>query len=246
MSHIANHKSLVKRLSLPLEVHFFPNHGSYDMESMSRYGIPLWRGGIQNRHWESDPQGEWEAREEISPWEVRERFLDEGDDAAQWDDFTYEFGMFGRSGDLVNRRADKRRNDLSGEIGLEEDFRQWRELLRTAMLMPRNKWHTLEKRFPKYKVRRLFYTPQFTLRLQDGRPIAVLRARSALDAILASLHLDELDGIKFQTCVRCGELFEVDNRHVHKFCRYECAHYFAVKASRARAALKKKRKKKGR
>jgi len=66
---------------------------------------------------------------------------------------------------------------------------------------------------------------------------------TALDAILATVYVDKLRGIKFQVCAlkECNETFENETAHGKIYCSNYHAHLASVR--RKRAELKKKGKK---
>jgi hypothetical protein len=73
--------------------------------------------------------------------------------------------------------------------------------------------------------------------------VGTVTLRSFIDAIVASIQIDKLRGAEFRYCARsdCTEPFQVESRHERIYCSTDCAHYMAVKNSRARAEKNKGR-----
>ena len=65
--------------------------------------------------------------------------------------------------------------------------------------------------------------------------VAELQVWSALEAMLATVYVDQITGIKFQACSLrdCSQLFEVSSKHERQYCSQACAHKASVRKRRA-------------
>ena len=70
----------------------------------------------------------------------------------------------------------------------------------------------------------------------------VLKARmlapSTLEAIFATLYVDGLNGVQFEKCEYCGNLFEIESKHARQYCDQTCAQKAGVRRRRAAAKAK--------
>jgi hypothetical protein len=249
MSHI---HPLQLFLNLPLELRFHPMHGSYRVDTYllrDRMAKPLFRSGVNHRDKgftqeinSSDPF--WAARKEESPWTVRKEFFaDIMDGYAGFELFTYFYGRFGIGpADLQFEQPNPRPSGRFLNVFLQRDFEEWQVLIRTAMKIPIEKWASLIRKFPERKVRVLQRPLPLTLEWRKGRPVGVVILRTAVDAIIASIQIDKLNGVEFRYCARpdCQRPYKIESRHKRIYCSTDCAHYMAVKSSRKRAARKSK------
>lgn len=62
---------------------------------------------------------------------------------------------------------------------------------------------------------------------------AQILALSTLEAILASVYVDGLNGVQFGKCEYCGNLFEIDSNHARQYCDQSCAQKAGVRRRRA-------------
>jgi len=87
----------------------------------------------------------------------------------------------------------------------------------------------------------LHISPHSLFRYRDHpepRPlVAQLDVRSALEAMLATVYVDHIVGIKFQVCALhdCSEVYEVSSKHERMYCSQACAHKASVRKRRAEA-----------
>jgi hypothetical protein len=72
--------------------------------------------------------------------------------------------------------------------------------------------------------------------------IAEVITGTALDAILATIYIDNLRGVETEVCalVGCEQTFEVNSKHGKKYCCNYHAHLASVRKSRLKPNLKKK------
>jgi hypothetical protein len=155
------------------------------------------------------------------PWKLRDEFL--SCPPEEWKNFVEYTGHFGTF------RLSK------------NDFAEWQQLIREALLLHPRDWKTLESRFPQNKVLRLYRALILGFAWNEKVPTAQVRTNQTLDAIIATIQLDILSGVQFKVCARADCLnppFKIETRH-KIYCSSECAHLVAVRTSRARAAKNK-------
>jgi hypothetical protein len=72
-------------------------------------------------------------------------------------------------------------------------------------------------------------------------PIAMIMVDSTLEAILATIYLDRLNGLDHGLCALkdCPKIYEVTSKHARQYCSQECAHKASVRKRRALAAQAK-------
>jgi hypothetical protein len=169
----------------------------------------------------------WETRKPngpFDPWQLREDFLSwpvEG-----WESFISMTGAFG-----TFRISQK-------------DFVEWKSILKEALVRPASEWRKIGVRFDPRKVDKLFAPLPITFKWDEKTPLAIVWKRKSLDAIIATIQLDKLQGSSFKICARtdCKNApFKAETRH-KMYCSPECAHLVAVRNSRAREAKRKKSK----
>lgn len=81
-------------------------------------------------------------------------------------------------------------------------------------------------------------------RWKSGRHEAVIKVDNTLSALLLTIYVDHLRGLKYQFCARkdCGKPFAPPSAHKMKYCSWYCGHLVAVRKSRARARKRSKTK----
>lgn len=82
----------------------------------------------------------------------------------------------------------------------QEDFEEWQQLLRKAMITLPKEWEKLKSEFDPKKVMEFFRPLPIQFDWKSDPPIARLAVRTALDAIIASVQLDALQGTRFRLC----------------------------------------------
>jgi len=75
------------------------------------------------------------------------------------------------------------------------------------------------------------------------RLIAHVVAASALDAILATIYIDKLRGIRTEVCdlTDCEQIFEIKSKHGQKYCCNYHAHLASVRRNRPKPRAKKRK-----
>ena len=154
----------------------------------------------------------------FDPWQLRDEFLSWPID--DWEGFIAMVGRFDSS--RISKRS----------------FGLWQKVLREALIRPAREWKALQSEFG---------SPDNNLRLArslriafvwDGDvPRAYVAGTGALEAIIATIQIDKLQGAEFRVCARhdCkNPPFRVETRH-KIFCDSACAHLVAVRKSRERA-----------
>jgi hypothetical protein len=190
-------------------------------------------------------------QEEENPWIARADFLHEMarmDGRNDYASLTAWYGRFGfGSADLQYDQyegPDPEDRYASFHLRLlQDDIEEWYQLLRAALTMPLDQWPSLAKKFPSRKVNKLLQPLPLKLQWREGKPVGTVTLRSFIDTIVASIQIDKLRGAEFRYCARsdCTEPFQVESRHERIYCSTDCAHYMAVKNSRARAEKNKGR-----
>jgi hypothetical protein len=76
---------------------------------------------------------------------------------------------------------------------------------------------------------------------------AEITPHSSLEAILATVYVDGLNGVSYKLCGLndCPRVFEVTSKHEREYCSQACAHKASVRRRRAEAKSKKTIKRKG-
>jgi len=155
----------------------------------------------------------------FDPWELREYFL-------KWRPEDWQ-GFIGMTGCFGAFRVSER------------TFERWQRLLREALIRPAREWEAMVAEFGMSESRDLLSKP-LPIRF-DWRgevPMARILTNRTLDAIIATIKVDKLQGAEFRVCSRfdCkNPPFKVEARQ-KKFCSSDCAHLVAVRNSRSRAA----------
>jgi hypothetical protein len=127
------------------------------------------------------------------------------------------------------------------------DFERCQRFVREALIRPAREWKALEEEFGgEDRLLHLSHSLS-SIRFQwSGEvPTAQIQTLWSLDAILATIQIDKLQGAEFRVCARhdCKNApFRVEARH-KIFCDAACAHLVAVRKSRERAANAKATKK---
>jgi hypothetical protein len=231
-----------KKLVLPLDVSFWPLFGEYRLRR--RRGVPRL---VFDANKQQPPRTPENA---LDPWSVRNDFLLTRDGKGQdLDSFARKYGCFAARGVLTDSAATgpviirsimaSASIDESEPIG-SDYLEDWRSFVRDLLLTPRQDWPALAKQYGESKVQRVMNVIPFKIEYDSSnRPCAVISAEFALDAILATIHIDLLDGLEFRECARpdCKEPpFKLTSGHERKYCSDPCAHLEAVRAHRRRQA----------
>lgn len=113
----------------------------------------------------------------IDPWQVRETLVNLRRDTQQIIDFLNAVGSW----------------DLMPSTSID-DYWDWQDILKTVLMQPKN-WRTSASIANRDKIRRLSSIPNHHLTLDSSgdfkRAIFSCTNPSALDAIIASVHLDD-------------------------------------------------------
>jgi hypothetical protein len=64
---------------------------------------------------------------------------------------------------------------------------------------------------------------------------AQILALSTLEALVAAVYVDTLNGIQYGRCEYCGRLFEISTSHARQYCDSKCAQKAGVRRRRAQA-----------
>jgi hypothetical protein len=154
----------------------------------------------------------------FDPWDLLEEFLTCS--VEDWEGFILMAGSFG------------------GVFITKNDFKEWQQLLKRALVLPARKWKTLAGEFDPKKVSKLRMGLPIQFDFESEPPTATLLGLTSLGTMIAAIQLDKLQGAEFRVCARpdCkSPPFKVGTRQ-KIYCSPECAHVVAVRNSRTRAA----------
>lgn len=221
-------KSNHLKLNLPVILEYREMPGSMRLVPPAR----------EYRRWGPSPQyefiydrsGQLMEASEFDPWKLRDLFLSFS--PGEWEGFILLAGRFG------------------GIRQNEANFAKWQALIREAVVQPVREWKKLESRFGKGKVRGLFRPLHIQFEWDSDAPIARVVLVESLEAIIASIQFDKLQGAEFRHCAR-GDCeappFRLGSRSEKIYCSYECAHLVYMRKKReAEKKRQEKRLKKGR
>jgi len=159
----------------------------------------------------------------LDPWQVRDELFSISSVNQLWL-FLERTGLFATR--------------ISDFTGLQE----WKDLFKLLMVNNPASWPGLKGDFAQQKLSLVLRSqlPRFEVQWGKDMHKIVLKTGSTLTAILASIEVDHLRGVKYAFCQRedCGKPYP--SRSNKKFCDYECAHLHTVR--RLRAAERKTRK----
>jgi hypothetical protein len=154
----------------------------------------------------------------FDPWQLRDDFLSWPID--DWEGFIAMAGRFGPF--RISKRS----------------FGLWQKVLREALIRPAREWKALQSEYgiPDNDLR-LTKPLRIAFAWDGDVPRAYIPAIASLEAIIATIQIDKLQGAEFRVCARhdCkNPPFRVEARH-KIFCDSSCAHLVAVRKSRERA-----------
>jgi hypothetical protein len=213
-------------LSIPLEIHFRPTWGRYFVDRSHKPPALAFKYEPREAQ-EKEALGMRE--DECDPWEVRSDFLSANKEGTHLDTFAILYGRFAVAGDICGSASDP--------FG-RKDFQEWCRLLVALVKTERDDWHLLSRKFPARKVARAMQEIPIKICWKNGRPAGLVRVRMALDAILFSIQIDKIRGLKSKTCAECFKEFVVTSKHERVYCSKKCAHRVAVRKYRVRQKRK--------
>jgi hypothetical protein len=171
-------------------------------------GIPVGRNGIPVK---------LPARISVDPWKLREDFLNLPEDDRALVDFLNRTQYW-------NDRSPKTTNE----------YWSWQSLIRRALLRRPYGWSNLVRKFPVDQVLALRLGFAIDIEWKKGVAIGQVSADSPLQAIVATVQIDRMRGVRYDTCARpdCQRLYRIKTRHSRKYCTQKCAHLENVRAIR--------------
>lgn len=200
-------------ITLPIRVEYIENPGK--LLPVSRRLRPY--SPTDEYHCHPDRSGQLQGP--FDPWQLRDDFLKWPHE--QWQGFVAMAGCLGPL--RVSERS----------------FELWQKAYRAALIRPAREWKALDAEFGLLNHRVRVSQP---LRISfdwDGHvPIARVRTVTTLEAIVATIQVDKLQGAEFRVCARhdCKSgPFRVEARH-KIYCSSDCAHLVAVRKSRKQAS----------
>ena len=176
-------------------------------------------------------------RVHLDAWKVREDFLSLKGEA----DF---LGFLNRVGGFSAGMApDSGLWDLNDLKGWQRVFRGF---LKCSPAMWPNYLVALETASPGFNARLiamevdLCFKTRLRIWLSWQRRSAVIRVAEAVSAILVTIYIDHLRGLRFRFCARrdCRRPFEITSRHKRKYCQQYCAHLESLRRMRNRRRRK--------
>lgn len=69
---------------------------------------------------------------------------------------------------------------------------------------------------------------------------AVIYVHSTLEAILATVYIDSLNGLRYERCLQCQKIFKIRSKHPRTYCTQKCA--WIAGTQRRRKAAKERAK----
>jgi hypothetical protein len=173
----------------------------------------------------------------LNAWDVREEFLSLKSEA----DF---LGFLNRVGCFSA--------GIAPDSGLWDlkDFKGWqqvfREFLKCSPAMWPNYLFKLRAAAPGFNVRlidievKLSVKSRLRIQLSWQRRSAVIWVAEAVSAILVTIYIDHLRGLRFRFCARrdCRRPFKITSRHKRKYCQQYCAHLESLRRMRNRQRRK--------
>lgn len=210
------HNMSQSRITISLRIVFKKYPGVLRAEARGEGDDALF---IYHRKWNETPSFE------TDPWRMRREFL--GWPVDSWRDFVSRYGNF-----HPFRRVSK------------GTFSRWQRLLRTAQITRAIDWrHQIGAEFGEAVEGLLHKSLQVKFDVDSPSPAAEITVKSALDAMIATLYVDALNGARYRECKRpdCpNPPFPLETKHDKIYCSTECAHLMAVRADRERKAAKSK------
>jgi len=116
------------------------------------------------------------------------------------------------------------------------DLSKWQSLIRSLLSTELEKWaHVLsatDKAMAQSIVR--YRNQMVHFPFDQGKSVPVIRASSTLEAIVASLLVDHLNGIRYGVCARvdCGKVFTLTTGRKRIFCTQYCGHLVSLRKKR--------------
>jgi hypothetical protein len=196
------------------------------------------RGSLHMEKLEHDP---FEAFLPLDAWEVRNDFISlefSERSPKQLLDYLNRVGVF------ATQRFENSEGEVQHPISIAS-AKEWQRYIIDLMGSPSSKWGDLSIEFSQIKVKQLFADNHFSMEFDaSGRiPRARMTGNSALQAILATMHLDHFRGAKLRICQRadCHRVFEVDSLHNKIYCDQYCGHLVSLRHLRAKRKAEKER-----
>jgi hypothetical protein len=118
---------------------------------------------------------------------------------------------------------------------------EWQRLIGELLCTPFQLWRQTALRYPQGKEEELFQSDQFRMNFRVGvdLPVAKLITKTALQAILATIHIDHARAAKYRICEAqgCGKGYEITSAHKRRYCDQDCAHLESVRRLRLKRRL---------
>jgi hypothetical protein len=171
---------------------------------------------------------EKKAKSRLDPWETRKKFISlkfSREAPGELLAFLNRVGVFAEMEGCqhpVNIAAAK----------------EWQRYVEELIYNPSRLWEVVSLRFSPIKSRQLLVSNQFRMKFSagDGIPEVQLIGKTALQAILATIHIDHAREAKIRICARpdCRSEFELTSEHKRIYCKKACAHFESVRRLRKR------------
>jgi hypothetical protein len=123
-----------------------------------------------------------------------------------------------------------------------DEIGEFQRVIQRLLAVPPNEWRLSmfrSQRVLTAMLNRAKYRVEFSW-AGDSHAAAV-GATSTLEALLATIHIDQLRGARFAFCARtaCGKQFEIKSAHGQKYCSLECASAESSRKYRERRARRR-------
>ena len=212
------------------------------------YGQPYRRPLQEGQGWRVIPPTL--TKQAFQGWEVREQFLSLSDES-EFLEFLNKHGRFSPY-ETADRKGAWRLKDLKG----------FQEVFRNLLKYSPTTWgkyaEELQAENPDFNSLAVLIHAQilgvsFRMRFvwmdeipkgwRKGKYRAVINPDNVTTTILATIYVDHLRGAKFGFCARrdCRTAYEIQSKHVRKYCSESCRHSEAVRRLRKRRKRKPKR-----
>jgi hypothetical protein len=206
------------KITLPISIPMLPPEAGHYEAVPRRKGLYEWKS-------EGSRSIQWTADLTVDAWKLRSEFLE--CPIVDWLEFLVRAGRF-----------DLRRIS-------QNDFAEWQQLIRRALVTRPKEWKSLYYEFDFNKVVALELPVPIRFEWDGDMPIVRIGRSTVLNMMIATIQLDFLQGAEFRLCARqdCKSApFQVSARR-KIYCDSDCAHLVAVRMSRARAAKSSRPKK---
>lgn len=171
-------------------------------------------------------RGDWLEGKHYDAWQVRNAFLNLKTDA--------EFLQFLNSTGYFSLK-------LKNGVWSIPHLKKWQDVIRILVNKSPDDWLAWLKKHEKDVRQQWVALSQHerlpvAFRWQGKKRFLMFRVDDCLSAILASIYLDQLRGVRIGFCARpdCRKEFEIGGHKNKKYCSFDCAHVEVIRRGRAK------------